>query len=401
MIAPTAGPLEGVRVVDLTTTVLGPMATCVLGDMGADVIKVEKPAGDGVRDIGPHRNPGMGAFFMNINRNKRSLVLDLKSPKAVEALWRLVENADVFVHNMRQKAVDRLGFSYAAVTKRNARIIYAAGRGYRIDGPRGDLPAYDDMIQGGSGVADLNRGKDGQPRYIPMPFVDKLVGYVLASAISMALYQREKTGCGQEVYVPMFETMLAFNLIEHLWGETFVPPLGPMRYPRMMTPHRRPFPTQDGYICMLAHTDDQWKRVFKAIDRPDLCTDERFAKINARNRNIDACYAILGEQFAQRPTAEWLQRLAAADIACGVMNELEDLLKDPYIEETGFFQQIEHPSEGTLRQLSIPLQFPHNPPRIRRPAPLLGEHTREILTELGYMEKDIADFGTPAKDAAG
>jgi len=300
-----SGPLAGIRVVDLTSAVLGPVATQILGDMGADVIKIEPPEGDPIRPLGPSRHPGMGAYFLNINRNKRSVALDLKQPAAREALLKLVETADVFVHNMRLGAAERLGLDYSAVAGRNPRIVYAAASGFRKDGAYRDRPSFDDVIQGESGLAALNGGPGGEPRYVPMAVCDKVCGYALASAVSMALFHRERSGKGQEVHVPMLETMVAFNLADHLWHGVLAEPEKGLGYPRMLTEHRRPFPTKDGHICILATTDSQSRHLFEAIDCPELADDHRFSTLARRTDNIGELYGIIIERMSRRTTAEW------------------------------------------------------------------------------------------------
>ena len=394
-----AGPLEGIRVVDLTVNVLGPVATQILGDMGADVIKVETPQGDPMRSMGPARNPGMAAFFLNMNRNKRSVVLDLKRPAAREALLRLVESADVFVHNMRQNAADRLGIGSADVMARNPRIVYAAATGFRKDGRWRDRPAYDDMIQGESGIAALNETATGEARYFPMAFADKFVGHVLASAVGMALFRRERTGRGENVHVPMFETVLSFNLVEHLWTRTFGEE-GTLGYPRVLSRQRRPFPTRDGHVCLLATTDQQWQRLFAAFDAPELAADPRFDTLPKRTRNIDALYAELAGLLARHTTTECQTRLLQADIPHGPMKRLEDLMEDDYLTETGFFATLEHHTEGRLTTPSIPVVFASAPPEIRYGAPCLGEHTEIVLRNLGYDAGTIAEIAGTQGDAA-
>jgi crotonobetainyl-CoA:carnitine CoA-transferase CaiB-like acyl-CoA transferase len=388
--APT-GPLAGVRVIDLTVNVLGPVATQILGDMGADVIKVETPLGDPNRDTGPSRNPGMSAMHMNVNRNKRSVTLDLKSPAALETLMRLVETADVFVHSMRPAAAQRLGVSYEAIAARNPRIIYAFGPGYRQDGPHRDYPAYDDVVQGESGIAGLMAQVNGEPRFYPTVIIDKFCGYVLASSVAMALFSRERTGKGQQVQVPMFETILSFNYLEHLWGAAFDPPMEPgIGYVRLLTRHRKPYPTKDGYICVLAVNDEQWKRILPALGRADLIKDPRFATTSGRVKHYDELYGIVGEQLKLRTTAEWHDVFDHEDIPNGPIRTLQELLHDPYLAETAFFHHYEHPSEGAALTTAIPVHFSQTPGDLRRPPPRLGEHSREVLAELGLSEAQIA-----------
>jgi crotonobetainyl-CoA:carnitine CoA-transferase CaiB-like acyl-CoA transferase len=388
-----SGPLAGIRVVDLTSALLGPVATQILGDMGADVIKVEPPEGDPIRPLGPSRHPGMGAYFLNINRNKKSVALDLKRPAAREALLKLVETADVFVHNMRLGAVERLGLDYPAVAHRNPRIVYAAATGFRKDGAYRDRPSFDDVIQGESGLASLNGDVGGEPRYVPMAVCDKICGYALASAIGMALFHRERTGEGQEVHVPMLETMVAFNLVDHLWHGVLAEPEKGLGYPRMLTQHRRPFPTKDGHICILATTDAQSRHLFEAIDRPELADDQRFSTLARRTDNIGELYEIVIERMRRRTTAEWRERLDSFDVPNGVVTSLEGLLADPYLAAAGFFERVEHPSEGKMLTTAVPVMFSGSPgDSFRLPPPRLGEHTRSVLGELGYSGTEIEEI---------
>ena len=390
------GPLTGVRVVDLTVNVLGPVATQVLGDMGADVIKVEALSGDPNRETGPGRHPGMSAMHMNVNRNKRSVTLDLKTAEGMHALMRLVETADVFVHSMRPIAARRLGIGYEAISARNPRIIYAFGPGYRQDGPNRDYPAYDDVVQGESGIAGLVGQVNGEPRFYPTVIVDKFCGYILASSIGMALYAREKSGLGQQVQVPMFETILSFNYLEHLWGAAFDPPIDPgVGYVRLLTVHRRPYPTKDGYICVLAVNDEQWRRILPALGRADLVTDGRFATTAHRVKNYDELYSIVAAQLKLRTTAEWHDLLDAQDIPNGPMHSLQELLHDPYLKETGFFLHYDHPSEGPSVTTSVPVAFSRTPGGVHLPPPRLGEHNEEVFAELGldraYIERMVVE----------
>lgn len=392
------GPLSGLRVIDLTINVLGPVATQILGDMGADIIKVEPPSGDQNRQNGPGRNPGMSVFYLIMNRNKRSIVLDLKNPECMEALLKLVETADVIVHSMRPSAAERLGICYEKIRARNPKIIYAFAPGYRGDGPYKDMPAFDDVIQGESGLAAINRDADGRPRYFPTVIVDKFCGYVLASSISMALLHRERTGEGQQVLVPMLETMLQFNLFEHLWEGALGQSDG-LGYTRMFSPHRRPYATLDGYICLLAVNDEQWRRVLTAIGRPELLEDARFSRMTERMRHINELYSILGDAIALHTSAYWEKAFAQADVPHGQVRELHELMKDDYLRETGFFRKVQHPTEGDLVMTSIPVQFSASPGNVRYLPPNLGEHNLEILGELGYSQQQIENLCAPRPPA--
>jgi crotonobetainyl-CoA:carnitine CoA-transferase CaiB-like acyl-CoA transferase len=384
------GPLAGLKVVDLSQFILGPVATQILGDMGADVIKVESPNGDMNREIGPQRYPKMAALFLGMNRNKRSVVLDLKQPAALEILFRLVDSADVFVHSMRQQAAERLGVGYDAISKRNPRIIYAFAPGFRSDGPQRDRPAYDDVIQGESGISGINFLATGEQRFLPMAICDKFCGYVLASSIAMALFHRERSGEGQEVQVPMFETMLAFNLIEHLWTGAFDAPQGELGYDRVLMSLRKPFETKDGHICLMATSDAQWQRLLTALERPEVAQDERFATLARRSEHFPELYAIVSDGIKKHSTAEWQERLDKADIPNGPARMLSELPNDPYLVATKFFHHYVHPMAGSLVTTSIPVRFSRTPGSVRRPPPVLGEHTREVLEELGCYSNETA-----------
>ena len=387
---PNAGPLTGVKVLDLTINVLGPVATMILGDMGADVVKIETPDGDPNRQNGPARHPNMAAMHLNMNRNKRSVTLNLKRPEAREALLRMVDSADVFIHSMRPAAAERLGIAYEEIARRNPRIVYGYGCGYMPGGSRENDPAFDDVVQGEAGIADLMLRSVGQARYLPTVLVDKFCGYMLASAVSMALYARERTGVGQLVRVPMLETIVAFNLQEHLWGGVFDPPMGSgVGYVRLLSEHRRPYETRDGHICVLAVNDEQWRRLLPTIGRPELVTDPRFSTVDGRMKNIDQVYGVVSDQMKTQTTADWHRLLDAIDIPNGAMARFEDMLNDAYLNETGFFHRYEHPSEGPMLTPCVPTQFSATPGGIHRHPPRLGEHNAEVFAAFGYSAQEI------------
>lgn len=367
-----SGPLQGIRVIDMTSVAMGPYATQILGDMGAEVIKVEAPEGDVFRTSAPAASPGMGPAYLNLNRNKRSITLDAKRPEGRQKLLQLIDGADVFVSNIRPAALKRLGLDADALCERNPRLIHCSAVGFGQDGPYAGKPAFDDIIQALSGLADLQGRNSGAPAYVNTIVADKVAGLALASAIPMALYERERSGLGQSIEVPMFETLVAFALVEHLSGHTFVPPLGPMGYSRVLSPQRRPYRTRDGFVALLPYTDAQWRRFFTLSGRHDLADDPRYVDAASRARHFDALYQDLADIVAEHDTGHWLSVLADADIPHSRVNTLEELFDDPHLKHTGFFQQMGHASEGRLMVPSIPLRFSRTPGEIRRLAPRQG-----------------------------
>ena len=396
------GPLAGTRVIDITTIILGPYATQLLGDLGADVIKIEAPgAGDPIRHTGPKRNPGMGAIFLNVNRNKRSVVLDLKQEGAKQVLRRLIPTADVFFHNMRPQAIARLGFDYGGVRELRPDIVYCGAYGYSEKGPYGDKPAYDDLIQGASGLAVLEAGADGAPRYTPTILVDKLVGLMASQAMLAALFHRARTGEGQYVEVPMFETMAAFMLAEHIYGRAFDPPIGGTGYARVISPHRKPARAKDGDICILPYTEGQWLAFFDISGRPELAVDTRFKDYASRSSNINDLYAIMGEVIAGKSIAEWAALCDDAQFPWAPVNSLDDLFEDEHLRAVDFFHRSRHPSEGETVLTGPPVRYSATPASIHRHAPRYREQGVEVLRELGYTDDEIANLqrdkalGTP------
>ena len=384
-----SGPLAGLRILDLSTVIMGPYASMLLADMGAEVIKIESPEGDTTRQAGRAKHAGMGAVFLTIGRGKRSLVLDLKQPAALAAFLVLCDTADAVLVNMRPDAATRLGISHAALSARNPRLVYCSAQGFLAGGPYSGEPAYDDMIQGLSGVADVLGRLFGEPAYVPMIYADKTMGLQVALAMMMALYRRERTGRGEFDEVPMFEGMAAFTLVEHLYDATFDEPDARPGYPRVLTKQRRPFRTRDGYICALPYTDRHFRRFFEASGRTDLIGDARFASIASRLANIDEVYATVAEIIAPRPSAEWIALMRAADIPCMPMNSLESLLDDPHLAAVGFFRKEAHPTEGALRHYTTPFRFLGAPAGVPGPAPRAGEHSAAILAEAGLSEESI------------
>lgn len=385
------GMLEGIRVIDLTSVVVGPLCTQILADHGAQVTKVESPQGDIGRYLGGRgRHVGMAPKFLHLNRNKRSICLDLKHPAGHAALLRLLADADVLVWNVRPDSMARLNLSYDDVRAVNPRLVYCGMFGFGQRGRYAGIAAYDPIIQGASGVAGLHEKAFGTPRYVPYVMADRTCGLIAVQMIVMALFHRERTGEGQSIEVPMFETMVPFVLGEHMGGQTFEPPLGPAGYPRQLARERTPFPTRDGHVCALIYNDKHWRSFYAMIGDPGgFERDPRMVDIDTRTRHIGELYAWVAEVLRSRTTAEWLSLLEQADIPAMPLHTLESLPRDPHLNAVGLFPTIDHPTEGRVRQIAPAGTWSQTPPSIRRPAPRLGEHSVEVLAEHGYSAADI------------
>jgi crotonobetainyl-CoA:carnitine CoA-transferase CaiB-like acyl-CoA transferase len=385
MTAPT-GPLKGFRILDLTTVLFGPFGTQTLGDWGAEIIKVESLTGDTWRTSGQFRNRGMSGQFMAANRNKRSIALDLKHPDGKAVLRRLIPTVDALVSNIRPAGLARLGFSYDVCRELNPRIVYASAVGFGQDGPWRARPAFDEIIQAASGFASA-MGTDEEPAFVPSLIGDKICGMALTSAVTAALLHRERTGEGQMVEVPMLETLAAFNSIEMFGGQAFVPSIGPSGYKRMKA--RRPVRTKDGWLTMLPYSGDNWCAFFEAVGHPECIEEFSVRDPVARARNIDRIYDRMRDIAPSRTTAEWEELLLQIDVPHTGFAKLSEVMEQPHLKAVGLFQELDHPTEGRLRQARPPVRFSASPADIHRLPPRLGEHTREVLGEVGYARAEI------------
>lgn len=384
------GPLDGLRVLDLSSVLMGPYATQILGDYGAEVIKVEAPAGDLIREILPARSKGMGAMYLNSNRSKESIVIDLKTPEGREAVLRMVRDCDVLLTNVRPRKMDRLGLTWDALSEANPRLIYAALVGFDQQGPYAGRPAYDDLIQGGACIPHLFERAGQRPAYVPAAICDRIVGMSAVNAILAAVIERSASGKGQKVEVPMFETMLSMILADHLGGLTFVPPLDTGGYRRHLSPDRKPYATSDGYVCALIYNDGHWERFFRELGRPDMpAADPRYASFAARMAHIDEVYAELGALMKTRTTAEWLDLFDRADVPALPMHSFESVLEDPHLEAIDFFEQVDHPTEGAIRQMAVPTSFSRTPARPDRLAPRMGADGAAVLKRMGFSSDEV------------
>ena len=382
--------LKGVKIIDLTSVLMGPYATQTLGDFGADIIKIEAPGGDVTRQIGPANNAGMGPVFLNANRNKRSVALDLKHPEGRQVLLRLISQSDVLIYNIRPQAMDRLGLGYDTLREVNPRLIYAGVFGFGQSGPYAAKAAYDDLIQGASTIAALMTvsGSD-VPRYVPSAMADRVVGLFAAAGIGAALNKVRTTGEGLKIDFPMFETMVSFILADHLGGLTFDPPLDRGGYGRQLSPYRRPYRTSDGYVCALIYTDKQWAAFAKLLGTEEVfAQDPRRTTISSRLQHIDAIYAELEAEFVKRPTAEWIQLLTDYDIPVLPMHDLESIFDDAHLAAIDFFPYQDHPTEGRIRSIRFPATANCE---LRRdlPAPSYGQHSDQILREFGFSDEEV------------
>lgn len=380
------GPLQGIRILDLTAVLFGPSGTQMLGDWGAEIIKVESLVGDSWRYTGQYRNRGMSGQFMAVNRSKRSLAVDLKHPHGKAILRRLIPTVDALVTNVRPAGMARLGFGYDDCGSLNPKLVYAAATGFGQDGPWAARPAFDEIVQASSGLAS-SIGSDEEPAFVPSLVGDKVCGLALAAAVSAALVHRERTGQGQLVEVPMLETIAAFNSIEMLGGEAFVPPIGPTGYKRVK--ERKPVRTKDGWLTMLPYSADNWCAFFEKVGHPECIEEFQVRDPVSRAANIDRIYSRMKEIALSRTTAEWEKLLLSIDVPHASFTRMKEVSEQPHMKAVGLFQELDHPTEGKLRQARPPTRFSETPAMISRPAPLLGQHTREILAEVGYTSADI------------
>ena len=389
----SGGPFDGIRIVDMTSVVVGPMVTQVLADYGADVVKVEPLGGDLVRGLaGRGRTEGMSSKYLHLNRNKRSIALDLKNKKAMNVLHRLIKKSDVLVWNMRPAAMDKIGLSYEAVKKINPDIIYCGIVGFGSKGRYAGKPAYDPIIQGLGGIAALHHRATGEPRFVPIVMADKNAGLVATQMLLIALFHRERTGEGQSVEVPMFENIAKYVLEEHLYLSTFQPSLGEMGDPRIFDPWAKPIPTKDGWLCMAANTDQQAFAFFKAIGKSELKDDPRFCNVKSRFQNVRDYFALRSAALAQKSTSEWLKIFESADIPAMPYHTLESLVEDPHLKDVGLLRTVRHPTEGDIYEITPPNHLSCGTRDDYIPAPKVGQHSLEVLCELGYSTSEIEEM---------
>lgn len=389
---PPQGPLAGIKVLDLTSVIMGPYCTQILADLGAEVLKIESPEGDTLRAIPPARTPGNGACFRWLNRGKRSVVLDLKQAEARAVLLELAREADVFVHSMRPQAMARLGLEHAAFEALNPGLVYCNLHGFGRGGRYAGMAAYDDTIQAACGLAMLQGEMLGQPSYVASVVADKVCGLTAVYAIMAALLHRERGGTGQEVDVPMFETMASFMLVEHLGGQLFTPAMGRPVYARAASPARRPCPTRDGFISVLVYSDRQWQDFTRLTGRPDLEADPRFASLQQRSLHVEDWCNAVAEQIALHDTRHWMERLPPLGIPAMPLNRTDDLFTDPHLQDVGFFAEVPDAQDGPLRMPRPPVVFRQTPSPTHPAGPALGRDTDAVLAGLGLSADQIQDL---------
>ena len=397
---PASGPLTGIKVLDLTAVLMGPMCTQIMADLGADVIKVENPSGDTTRRLPGGKEPGMSGMFLNLNRGKRGILLDLKKPAGRAALLRLAADTDVFIHSMRSNAIARLGLDYAKLKAINPKVVYTNIYGFSRRGPRANNAAYDDTIQAISGLASLQEQLIGRPNFVSTVIADKVTAITAAYGSMAALLERERSGgIGQEVEVGMYETMVSFLMVEHSGGFLFDPPVGPPRYDRATSPHRRPYRTADGSMSVTVYTDGHFRKFAELVGDPAWADDPRFSELSVRWANLDEFYTRVEEHLGQKPTAYWLKALEAAGIPAAPVQTIEEAARDPHLLQIGYFEPM-MTKEGPMRFPGIPTWFSRTPGSIRDAGPRLGEHTREVLAEAGFEEREIEAVLAETRGAA-
>ena len=388
------GPLEGIKIIDASSVLMVPYCTKLLADMGAEIIKIEAIDGDITRYIGPSVNKGMGAVFLNINRNKKSVCIDLKSSEGRLIMYKLIKVSDVFVSNIRKDSLTKIGLTHSRFKKINPKIITANAVGFSSKGSYSGLPAFDDTIQAISGMAAYQEVYSNQPSYTSGATADKVTGLMLGMSIISALFQREKKGVGTQLEVPMMETMVDFTLVEHLYGYNFIPPKAPPIYPRQSSPNRRPYKTLDGYIAVMPYSDEQWLRFFKLIKKENIFQDPKYSSAKSRNENIDKLYFIMSESLEKEKTDYWIKNLKQNDIPATKVNFPEDIFNDKHLKETNFFKKSKHPTEGDLLSPNFPVEFDEDRNEDTLHAPNLGENTKDILSDLGFSEFEIENLAS-------
>ncbi len=382
-------PLSGLKIIDLTNIIMGPYTTQLLGDLGADVIKVEDVNGDMTRNIGIQKSPDMASMYLGVNRNKRSITLDLKKNISKKVLWKLIKNSDVFIHNMRPQKITRLGFTPMKIKKKNNKMIFVGLYGYGKSGVYTGQPVFDDIIQGQSGLASLYQLGKKDPLFVPSVIADKTIGLLASTALLAAYIKVLKKGEGSCVEISMFEGMVSYVLLEHQYGQIFFPNRGKTGYPRLLSKNRRPYKTKNGYICILPYTDKQWLNFFEIVKKKKFINDKRFSDIKARSKDINLLYKLIKESVREKTNEQLCKVLKKNDIPHGVVNTLENLQKDKHLKKVNFFRKIVHPSEGSLVLPDTGIKINSKSLPIRKHQPSLGENSKEILEEIGYNSAEI------------